>query len=137
MCRLKALDIKALQVLGEIVNVVPVIAKSDTLTPEERAAVKERVQRDIATYGIKVYPASSRNDYDAGEQARNAEISVRAPRHCPRANGATWLTNRGAMALALLQKLIPFAVVGSERNVVINGKAVRGRRNPWGFVSST
>lgn len=32
--------------------------------------------------------------------------------------------------------LIPFCVVGSERSVVINGKAVRGRRTRFGLVDS-
>lgn len=41
------------------------------------------------------------------------------------------------MGLLPLQEKLPFAIVGSERNIVINGKAVRGRRNAWGFVSST
>jgi septin 3/9/12 len=31
--------------------------------------------------------------------------------------------------------MIPFAVVGSERNVIIGGKAVRGRKNRWGVVN--
>jgi septin 3/9/12 len=33
------------------------------------------------------------------------------------------------------QNMIPFAVVGSERNVIIGGKAVRGRKNRWGVVN--
>lgn len=32
-------------------------------------------------------------------------------------------------------KLIPFAIVGSERNVVIDGKAVRGRKTRWGAIN--
>ena len=31
--------------------------------------------------------------------------------------------------------MIPFAVVGSERNVIIDGKSVRGRKNRWGVVN--
>ena len=31
--------------------------------------------------------------------------------------------------------MIPFAVVGSERNVLIDGKTVRGRKNRWGVVN--
>ena len=81
------MDIRALQVLGEIVNVVPVIAKSDTLTLEERTALKERVQADIVANGIKVYPTSAKNDYDAGETARNAAIAVRR-----RTFGRAWPT---------------------------------------------
>ena len=33
------------------------------------------------------------------------------------------------------QNMIPFAVVGSERNVIIDGKSVRGRKNRWGVVN--
>ena len=31
--------------------------------------------------------------------------------------------------------MIPFAVVGSERTVVIDGKSVRGRKNRWGVIN--
>ena len=31
--------------------------------------------------------------------------------------------------------MIPFAIVGSERNVVIDGKAVRGRKTRWGVIN--
>jgi septin family protein len=41
--RLKQIDIIVLKKLVEVVNVVPVIAKADTLTLEERAAFKQRV----------------------------------------------------------------------------------------------
>ena len=33
------------------------------------------------------------------------------------------------------QNMIPFAVVGSERNVIIDGKTVRGRKNRWGVIN--
>ena len=31
--------------------------------------------------------------------------------------------------------MIPFAVVGSERNVVVDGKQVRGRKTRWGVIN--
>jgi septin 3/9/12 len=31
--------------------------------------------------------------------------------------------------------MIPFAVVGSERNVIIDGKTVRGRKTRWGVIN--
>ncbi|KAJ3295428.1 cell division control protein [Blyttiomyces sp. JEL0837] len=34
-----------------------------------------------------------------------------------------------------IRDLIPFAVVGSERNIVVDGKAVRGRRTRWGLIN--
>lgn len=40
---LKPIDIVVLKKLSEVVNVVPVIAKSDSLTIDERQAFKQRV----------------------------------------------------------------------------------------------
>lgn len=40
---LKPIDIVVLKKLSEVVNVVPVIAKSDSLTIDERKAFKSRV----------------------------------------------------------------------------------------------
>ncbi len=33
-----------------------------------------------------------------------------------------------------LRAMMPFAIVGSEEEVSINGEAVRARRYPWGIV---
>lgn len=44
---LKALDIEFMKRLHKKVNLIPVIAKSDTMTSEEIAAFKERVSCDI------------------------------------------------------------------------------------------
>jgi septin 3/9/12 len=33
------------------------------------------------------------------------------------------------------QNIVPFAVVGSENTVLIDGKSVRGRKNRWGVVN--
>lgn len=104
---LKPLDIKAMQALSQVVNLVPVIAKSDSLTMEERTSFKARLQQELAFHKIAVYPGSSDGEYDQVEAARNAAI----------------------------MKLIPFAVVGSERNIVVDGKPVRGRRHGWGLIN--
>jgi septin family protein len=45
---LKPIDIVVLKKLSEVVNVVPVIAKSDSLTIEERQAFKQRVIATLA-----------------------------------------------------------------------------------------
>jgi septin 3/9/12 len=34
-----------------------------------------------------------------------------------------------------IRDMIPFAVVGSERNVIIEGRPVRGRKNRWGVIN--
>ncbi|KAM3580147.1 cell division control protein [Umbelopsis sp. WA50703] len=103
---LKPIDIVVLKKLSEVVNVVPVIAKSDALTLEERAAFKQRIKQELTFHNIRLYPYESEED-DEQEQALNESI----------------------------RDLIPFAVVGSERNVVVDGKAVRGRKNRYGVIN--
>ena len=44
---LKPVDIEALKQFSQLCNVIPVIAKSDTLTPEERSAFKNRIKREL------------------------------------------------------------------------------------------
>ena len=44
---LRAIDIIVMKKLSEVVNVVPVIAKSDSLTLEERESFKQKVRADL------------------------------------------------------------------------------------------
>ena len=95
-CSLKPIDIVVLKKLSEVVNVVPVIAKSDSLTIEERHAFKQRVtnvllasaiilmhklhaqiKAELVFHNIKLYPYESDED-DEQEQALNESIRVSA-----------------------------------------------------------
>lgn len=31
--------------------------------------------------------------------------------------------------------MLPLAIVGSEKNVIVDGKPVRGRKNRWGVIN--
>lgn len=42
--------------LSEVVNVVPVIAKSDSLTLEERELFKTRIRAELLHHNIRAYP---------------------------------------------------------------------------------
>lgn len=93
--------------LSPRVNVIPVIGKADTMTHLERAAFKKRVMEDIEHYGIPVYNFPYDVEEDDEETIQdNSE----------------------------LRSLMPFAIVGSEEEVVINGEPVRARTYPWGIV---
>lgn len=59
-----------------MVNVVPVIAKSDSLTLEERNAFKQRINAELAFHNIDLYPYDTTEDYDDEERALNASIRV-------------------------------------------------------------
>ncbi|KAK9375692.1 Septin-domain-containing protein [Lipomyces chichibuensis] len=103
---LKPIDIIVLKKLMDICNVVPVIAKSDALTLDEQAAFKERIREEFAFHHIKMYPYD--NDLlDEDERAMNSHI----------------------------RNMIPFAVVGSEKDIVVDGKIVRGRKSRWGLIN--
>ncbi|KAH6645925.1 Septin-type guanine nucleotide-binding (G) domain-containing protein [Truncatella angustata] len=103
---LKPIDIVVLKKLSDVVNVVPVIAKADSLTLEERQAFKERIKEEFAFHNLKMYPYDS-EELDDEERAINTQI----------------------------KSLIPFAVVGSEKSIIVNGKQVRGRQNRWGVIN--
>ncbi|KAL9932011.1 hypothetical protein V8E36_009072 [Tilletia maclaganii] len=103
---LRPIDVTVMKKLSDVVNVVPIIAKSDSLTLDERTVFKERIRAEMKYHNIRLYPFDS-EEYEDEELELNERI----------------------------RSLIPFAVVGSERNVVIDGKAVRGRKNRYGVVN--
>lgn len=103
---LRPIDVIVMKKLSEVTNVVPVIAKSDTLTIEERDRFKLAIREELVHHNIRLYPFDTDED-DEEEIARNEEI----------------------------RDTIPFAIVGSENSVIIDGKSVRGRKNRWGVVN--
>lgn len=107
---LSSLDVLAMKAISECANLIPVIAKSDTLTLDERFAFKVRVKEELKAHGIQIYPNIYGLDLEGFNDAEK------------RANDK-------------VSSLMPFAVVGSERNVVIDGKATPGRRTKWGTIN--
>ncbi|KAI9054046.1 hypothetical protein LZ554_001217 [Drepanopeziza brunnea f. sp. 'monogermtubi'] len=103
---LKPIDIVVLKKLSDVVNVVPVIAKSDSLTLEERSEFKERIKEEFAFHNLKMFPYDN-DEFDEEERALNSQI----------------------------KNIIPFAVVGSEKSILVGGKQVRGRQNRWGIIN--
>ena len=73
---LKPIDIVVLKKLSETVNVVPVIAKADSLTLEERQLFKDRIKEEFAFHNIRMYPYEN-EEYDSEEAALNSQIKVR------------------------------------------------------------
>lgn len=54
LCSLRQIDLEVLRRLHRKVNVVPVIAKADTLTTHEVKKLKERILADIEEHEIQV-----------------------------------------------------------------------------------
>ncbi|KAL4241713.1 TRAFAC class TrmE-Era-EngA-EngB-Septin-like GTPase superfamily protein [Abortiporus biennis] len=104
---LKPIDIEFMRQLHTKVNLIPIIAKSDTLTDEEVADFKARILADIAYHNIHIFQAPTYENEDEEAIAEAEEIASK----------------------------IPFAVVGSDQIVnTPDGRQVRGRAYPWGVV---
>ncbi|ORZ28601.1 Septin-domain-containing protein [Lobosporangium transversale] len=65
---LKELDVRALKNLSEKANVIPLIAKGDTMTAEEKVAFKSLLLRDLEEYQIRTFPSSYPDEVDDAEE---------------------------------------------------------------------
>ncbi|KAH8659197.1 Septin-domain-containing protein [Tricladium varicosporioides] len=104
---LKPLDIEVMRRLHTKVNLIPVIAKADTLTDEEIMAFKARILADIKHHAIQIFEGPRYELDDDETIAENNEIMSK----------------------------VPFAVVGANSEITsADGRKVRGRRYPWGII---
>ncbi|XP_057357279.1 uncharacterized protein LOC130683552 isoform X1 [Manis pentadactyla] len=104
---LRPLDVEFMKALHQRVNIVPILAKADTLTPPEVEHKKHKIREEIEHFGIKVYQFP---DCDSDED-EDFKLQDQA-----------------------LKESIPFAVIGSNTVVEARGRRVRGRLYPWGIV---
>ncbi|KAI7691573.1 cdc12 like protein, partial [Hortaea werneckii] len=103
---LKPLDIEVMKRLCTRVNLIPVVAKADTLSPHDLARFKHRIRAVIEAQGIKIYQPPLEEDDEAGLQHARSLISA-----------------------------MPFSVIGSERDVgTHDGRTVKGRQYAWGVA---
>jgi len=103
---LTQLDVSFMRRLGTRANVIPIIAKADTLSPTELEWFKQRIRKDIEDNVIEIFdfPYSSDIDDDIADEND------------------------------YLESILPFAIIGSEKEYNVNGEMVRGRQYPWGLV---
>ncbi|XP_054634069.1 neuronal-specific septin-3 isoform X1 [Dunckerocampus dactyliophorus] len=102
---LRQLDVEFMKRLNHSVNIIPIIAKADTMTPEERQEFKQRVKKELEMNGVEFYPQKE-FDEDMEDKSDNDKI----------------------------REAMPFAVVGSDKEYQVNGKRVLGRKTAWGVV---
>ncbi|CZT03788.1 probable septin-7 [Rhynchosporium agropyri] len=104
---LKPLDIEVMRRLHTKVNLIPVIAKADTMTDEEIMAFKSRILADIKHHDIQIFEGPRYELDDEETIAENNEIMSK----------------------------VPFAVVGANSEITSSdGRKVRGRKYPWGII---
>ncbi|XP_026677683.1 septin-5 isoform X2 [Diaphorina citri] len=104
---LRQIDIETMRRLHHKVNIVPLIAKADTLTSAEVKKLKKKLLEDIEENQIQIYQfpeCDSDEDEDFKQQDKELKESV------------------------------PFAIIGSNTVIEVAGTKVRGRQYPWGVV---
>ncbi|CAK6971459.1 septin 4a [Scomber scombrus] len=104
---LRPLDVECMKALHEKVNIVPVLAKADSLTHAEVCRKKMKIREDIKEFGINIYQFPD-CDSDEDEDYKKQD--------------------------QILKDSIPFAVIGSNVQVEREGRKFRGRVYPWGVV---
>lgn len=103
---LKPLDIEAMKKLSSRVNLIPVIAKADTLSRKELTIFKQRVRETIIAQNIRIYQPSV-DDED----------------------------QRGAEHAKSLIDAMPYSIIASEKDVETpDGRVVKGRQYLWGVA---
>lgn len=103
---LKPMDILTMKCLSTRVNLIPVIAKADTLSPREIAVFKKRIQEIITAQNIQVFTPVI--DEDDPSSATETKAFVEA---------------------------MPYAVIGGTDDIELPDKrTVKGRLYPWGAV---
>lgn len=102
---LKSLDIEFMKRLCDKVNIIPIIAKADTLTSDECNLFKKQILNEIAQHKIKIYEFPDTTEEDEEHKLNKS-----------------------------LKERVPFAVVGSNAVIEVDGKKVRGRKYPWGIA---
>lgn len=104
---LKQLDIEVMKRLHDRVNLIPVIAKADMMTLEEIKEFKANVLKVINENKLQIYEFPDIDDDDVENNRTNS----------------------------IFKSKLPFAIVGSNTLIDVDGKQVRGRQYPWGVVN--
>ncbi|XP_014259056.1 septin-2 isoform X2 [Cimex lectularius] len=104
---LRQIDVELMKRLHQKVNIVPVIAKADTLTAPEVKKLKQRILSDIEENNIQIYQFPE-CDSDEDEEFKQQDRELKAS--------------------------LPFSVIGSNTVIEVGGTRVRGRQYPWGVV---
>lgn len=105
--RLSQLDVQFMKRLNGKVNIVPLIAKADSLTALEMNTLKKKVLKEFEEYGISIFKIPE-CDSDEDELYRIKDKEIR--------------------------ESIPFAIIGSTTSIDLSGRRIRGREYAWGVV---
>jgi len=104
---LKAIDIMTMKELDNMVPIIPLIAKSDTVSKSDLKKFKMRIRTELLTKNVNFYQfPTDQNLVDTNTATENKKLNAE----------------------------MPFAVVGSIEEQTFGNKTMRARKYPWGTV---
>jgi septin family protein len=104
---LQPTDVYAMKRLAQVVNVIPVMSKGDSLTTRMSTIVKDAILGDIQRYRIPVFDFPDEDETDKELLVQNETLRM----------------------------MMPFSVIGMEQtSLIVNGKSLLAREYPWGTV---
>ena len=93
---------------------------------------------EIQENGIKIYTGETEEDEEDNPDIKELKVQCTAEKKTPSLSLTLSPSLLPHFSLTVcrffLQEIIPFAVVGSNTLLEVNGKRVRGRLYPWGVV---
>eukprot|EP00096_Caligus_rogercresseyi_P015082 TRINITY_DN753_c0_g1_i2.p1 TRINITY_DN753_c0_g1~~TRINITY_DN753_c0_g1_i2.p1 ORF type:complete len:433 (+),score=150.95 TRINITY_DN753_c0_g1_i2:63-1301(+) len=101
---LKSIDLVCMKKLDSKVNIIPIIAKADTINKAELSKFKQKIMSELENNGVRIYK------FPVNEDAEDCEVNKE------------------------MNENLPFAVVGSTDFVKVGNESVRARQYPWGVV---
>ncbi|KAK1926786.1 putative cytokinesis-related protein [Papiliotrema laurentii] len=103
---IKPLDVECMKRLGTRVNLIPVVAKADTMTPEDLENFKIRVREVITQQRIQTYVPPIESEDENLQETTKSMIAA-----------------------------MPFSIIGSVDDVTTpDGRVVKGREYIWGVA---
>lgn len=120
-------DVEFMKMMAPRVNVIPVIAKSDSLTLEELELNKRLIMEDIRQHRISIYGFPGGDGFLYDGQPRTTSDSD--------AETSSIVDEEFNELNDFIRTKLPFAVIGASEIIDAgNGTTIQARRYPWGVL---
>ena len=122
---LKSIDLVCMKKLDQKVNIIPIIAKADTINKAELAKFKSKIMNELKSNGVSIYQFPLDDETVAEANKENNQ-------HLPFAVvGSNEFVKVGLGSKAICLCLI------EHSKLQVGSKEVRARQYPWGVVQVT
>jgi cell division control protein 11 len=106
------MDVEFMKLIATKVNVIPVISKADSMTPDELALNKRLILEDIDHYNIPIYQFPDDSEIEGDDDDASSSY----------------------VQASSLRSSMPFAIVGGSTVLNVKGRSIVAREYLWGYI---